>query len=44
LFNNSSMATTKHSSVTNLPTVNIKFEKFLAVLFKSKMTLDDIKD
>lgn len=27
-----------------MPTVNIKFEKLLAVIFKSKMSPDDIRD
>ena len=30
--------------MANLPTVNVKFEKFMAVIFKSKMTKEDIKD
>ncbi len=32
------------SSVSKLPTVNLKFEKFIAVIFKSKMSPEDVRD
>jgi len=43
-LNSASLTTSKGSSVSKLPTVNIKFEKFLVVIFKSKMSPEDVRD